>query len=72
MNFLDHLALVKRLDALIRRKATGTPTQLAQRLEISRASLYRYIDDLKGLGAPIAYCYHRRSYLYEEEFFLSL
>lgn len=72
MNFTDHLSLIKRLHDLIRRKATGSPEELADRLNISRASLYRYINDLKSLGAPIKYNKERRCFGYEEPFDLKL
>ena len=68
MTFLEQIALFKRLDGLIRRKSTGTPEQLASRLEISRASVFRYINELKGVGAPIQYCKVRQSYYYEGHF----
>jgi predicted DNA-binding transcriptional regulator YafY len=64
MNIIKTLELVRRLDALIRRKATGTPTQLAARLGTSEATVYRYINELKALNAPIAYCKERESYVY--------
>ena len=72
MNFLDQISTLKRLDALIRRKGTGTPRQLASRLEISRTSVFNYLNILKNLGAPIAYCNHRQSYFYQEPFTLVL
>ena len=35
MSFIQTLERLKRIDALIRRKATGTPAQLAERLDVS-------------------------------------
>jgi len=34
---------ISRIDRLIRLKATGSPSDLAQRLQISESGLYRYI-----------------------------
>jgi len=68
MSFIEQLKLIKRLDNLIQRKATGTPQQLADRLDISRSSVFRQISILKKLGAKIYYCKHSRSYRYEEKF----
>ena len=62
---IDHL---KRLDGLIRRKATGTPEDLARRLNISRATVFRHIEDLRTLGAPVSYDKQRQTYQYEEPF----
>ncbi|MFQ5448570.1 MAG: hypothetical protein ACE5FF_16710 [Saprospiraceae bacterium] len=70
MRFNERYAMLQRLDSLIRRKATGTPAQLVKKLGISRATLYRRLDDLKGRGASIAYDRERQSYLYLEEFVL--
>ena len=71
MSFIQTLERLKRIDALIRRKATGTPAQLAERLDVSEASLYRYLNDLRDLGAPIKYCSQRLCYIYNAPFELT-
>ncbi len=70
MTFHEHRCLLQRMDALICRRATGSATDLADQLDISRASLYRYLDHLRDAGAEIGYCRQRRSYYYEKEFSL--
>lgn len=72
MTFLEHLTLLRRMDSLIRRKATGNYLQLSQKLGISKASIYRYLDDLRSLGAPIVYCRSRQSFYYSEPFELKI
>ncbi len=72
MTFKEQLRQIKRLHRLIKRKATGTPEQLANRMNISRATIFRRMDDLKELGADIAYCRNRQSYYYESPFELNL
>jgi predicted DNA-binding transcriptional regulator YafY len=67
MSFIEHLHLLRRLDQLIRRKATGTPQAFARQLCVSRASLYRHLDLLAELGASVAYCRLRQTFHYEEE-----
>jgi len=70
--FID-LVLLDRLDRLIRRKATGVPEYLAERLGISRSSLFEVIKYLKDeMDAPIIYDRGRLSYTYEytPKFFL--
>jgi predicted DNA-binding transcriptional regulator YafY len=65
----NHTKLIrklKRLDRLIRRQATGTPPELAKKLESSKSTIYRLIKILKNNGAPISYCKHRKSFYYEE------
>ena len=57
---------ISRIDRLIRMKATGTPANLALRLEISESGLYRYIGYMRLMGAPIIFCKYRNSYIYED------
>ncbi|MCH7399021.1 HTH domain-containing protein [Belliella sp. DSM 107340] len=58
---------ISRLDQLIRLKSTGTPKELANRLEISESTLYETISMMKQLGAPINYDKLRKSYYYQAE-----
>lgn len=53
------------LDHLIRRKATGTPTELARKFGISERTVYDYIEVLRSLGAPITYDRVRNTYRYQ-------
>ncbi|MEZ5043646.1 MAG: HTH domain-containing protein [Saprospiraceae bacterium] len=72
MSFLEHLNLLRRIDALIRRKATGNYIQLSKKLGVSQASIYRYLDDLRSLGAPVVYCRLRQSFYYSEPYELKI
>jgi len=47
------LNLLERADQLIRLEATGTPEDFAEALGISRSSLFRLLDDLKSMKAPL-------------------
>ena len=67
MAFYDTLKRLKRIDFLIQSKSTGTPNELAEKLNISERWVYEYINILKNLGAPIKYCDITRSYLYEDD-----
>lgn len=62
----DYLQRLLTIDRLARIKGTGTPKQLAQRLNISERSLYRLIDIMRSFGAPLDYCRSRGSYYYKE------
>jgi len=68
MTFREHLALLKRLDYLIKIKGTGNYLDLSRKLEVSKASIYRYLGDLRDMGALIEYCRHRKSFYYKEPF----
>jgi hypothetical protein len=64
---LESLKKIERIDQLIRMKATGRPTQLANRLGMSKRSVINYINLMKENGAPIKFCNSRQSYYYDEE-----
>jgi len=74
MKRLIDIVKLSRLDSLIRRAATGSPEELARRLDMSRSSLFELISYLKEeMGAPIIYNRNRPSYMYSytPKFFLS-
>ena len=64
MNIIKYLDRIKKMDDLIRRKATGTPEEFAEKMGLSRIALLKYIKLLKEMNAPIEYDYNRRSYHY--------
>ena len=66
MNLFSDLLLLERLDHLIRTRATGSPIQLASRLDTSERNIYRLIGRLRDLGFPIVYDKNRDTYCYEE------
>jgi predicted DNA-binding transcriptional regulator YafY len=55
----------KRIDDMIRNKSSGTPAQMAERLDISESTLYEFIAVMKELGAPVQYDKFARRYYYE-------
>jgi predicted DNA-binding transcriptional regulator YafY len=63
---------MQRIDYLIRIKGTGTPSQLAYRLGMSKRSLFDYLNLMKEFGAPIKFCSSRKSYYYDEEGIFSI
>ena len=65
MKFLEKLQLIERVDALIKRKATGSAKELASRLNLSRRCVYDIINIMKSMSAPIEYCKQRSTYYYE-------
>lgn len=66
--FTDKFRKLERLDALIRRGGTGSPAELARRLRVSARTLHNYVNDLRCLGAEIAFCSHRCTYYYVQPF----
>ena len=67
MKLMEQLNQLDRLDALIRRKATGRPKDLAERLAVSERTIYNLLEILRLLGAEIDFCRARGSYYYQNE-----
>jgi Mn-dependent DtxR family transcriptional regulator len=67
MSILKYIDRLKRMDDLIRRKATGTAQEFAEKLGISPSQLFQDLKEMRTLGAPIDYCPKRKSYFYEKE-----
>ena len=67
MSLLKYIDRVKRIDNLIRLKATGSPKELAFKLGTSEWVIYQHLKEMKELGAPIAYCFQDNSYIYLEK-----
>lgn len=61
------IALLERVDQLIRLKATGRPKKLAERLEVSEATVFRMIETMKELNAPVYYDLTCQSYVYTQQ-----
>jgi predicted DNA-binding transcriptional regulator YafY len=68
MSLLKYLERAKRMDDLIRRRATGNADEFARKLGISRSVLMEHIRDLKEMGAPIKFCEFTRGYYYAMEY----
>jgi hypothetical protein len=68
MSLLKSIERIQQLNDLIRREATGTAIEFADKIGISRSMLMENIREMKELGAMIEYCPFRRSYFYTEEF----
>jgi len=66
MNIFKDLFLLQQIDHLVRTRATGTPTQLAARLDTSERKVYRLLGELRDQGLPIAYDKQADTYYYVE------
>ncbi|MEN9611834.1 MAG: hypothetical protein RLZZ628_2648 [Bacteroidota bacterium] len=75
MSFMEQIEALERLHHLIKRKATGTPEQLAARFQVSIGTIKNLIKILKHKDLPIAYCRDTQTYYYEcelEVYFFSI
>ncbi|WP_372489979.1 HTH domain-containing protein [Chitinophaga sedimenti] len=64
MALKNTISRLEYLDNLICKRSTGTPKQLARKLNVSERSIRDHISLLKELGAPVRYCRQRNSYYY--------
>jgi predicted DNA-binding transcriptional regulator YafY len=62
--YLDRLLY---MNDLISRKATGTPSQFAKKLNISQRTLYRWIANMRDRNISILYDEERQSYYYSND-----
>lgn len=67
MEILAYFEQIRYLNELIRQQRTGTPEQLAKKMQVSVATVYRRIRVLKEAGAPIKYCKRLQRYMYTVE-----
>ncbi len=63
---IKQIELIERIDQLIRMQATGNPVELADRLGISKTKLYRTINTMRELNAPLVYDMTLQSFIYEK------
>lgn len=66
MSLAERRNIYLRIDRMIRLRMTGGPLHLAQRINISRSTFFRYIEDMRELGAPIEYNEKNQCYYYRE------
>jgi hypothetical protein len=67
MSLLKYVGRFKKMDELIRRRATGSPDEFARKLEISKSMLMINLNELKQIGAPLRYSFIDQTYFYSYE-----
>ena len=67
MTFFDHIDAFDRLHDLIKRRATGTPKQLAAKFNVSIGTIKNRITTLRDKNFPIAYSREDATYYYAYE-----
>ena len=65
MSLLKYVDRLKRMDDLIRRKATGTPVEFSRKLGICKSMLMINLTELKQMGAPLKYDHSNQTYCYD-------
>lgn len=72
MKVFEYLDRISRMHKLVSRQRTGTPSEFASQLGVSRTTLYEMIDELRSRGAPISYSKSRRTFFYDEPFEINI
>ncbi len=68
MKIFEYLDRISRMHRMLIRQRTGTPSEFASQLGVSRTTLYEMIDELKSRGAPISYSKASYTFFYTEPF----
>ncbi len=66
--YIERLKRLNYLVQLIENEGTGTAGDLADKFEVSRRTIFRYIEELRGMGADISYSYTKNSFIFKEFF----
>lgn len=65
MKVFEFIDIVAAFHSYMMHGHTGDAATFSEKLGISRATLYRLIDELKDYGIHIEYCRERQTYRYE-------
>lgn len=68
MNKLEQLGRLRKAHSFIKQENTGTPSELANKLHISRRQLFNIINELKEMDATILFNRKTNSYFYNNNF----
>ena len=68
MKVFEYLDRISRMHRMLIRQSTGTPSEFARQLGVSRTTLYEMIDEFKSRGAPISYSKALCTLFYAEPF----
>ncbi len=72
MKLLEQIERINRLHELIKHKRTGTPEQLAKRLNLSTSMIYKLMEELKFKEVPIEYSRQLRTYYYSSQYLMRI
>ncbi|SKB52249.1 hypothetical protein [Daejeonella lutea] len=72
MKFIEQIERINRLHELIKFRRTGTPQELARRLDLSTSMVFKLLEELKVKEAPIEYSREFRTYYYTQPFLMNI
>lgn len=65
MAIIKYVKRIRRLDQLISTKSTGSPSDLAEKLGISRSTIFQNLQEMREIGLEIKYSTTLETYYYE-------
>jgi len=68
MGYPDYLRKLFYLVELLELGKTGTADSLAEKLDVSRRTVFRYLDELRMNGANIDYSQNKKAYILKNNF----
>ncbi len=68
MSNQSHFHKIHQLLHILESNCCGTADEIAEKLDISRRTFFRYIEELRDRGAEIEYCRYSKTYSLENEF----
>jgi phage antirepressor YoqD-like protein len=68
MTIFEAIDRIERIHKLIKLESTGTPEELAKRLNIKKRQLHNILCEFKCFGAEIRYNRYKQTYYYENNF----
>jgi predicted DNA-binding transcriptional regulator YafY len=72
MKLLEQIERINRLHDLIKHRRTGTPEQLARRLNLSTSMIYKLMEELRFREVPIEYSRQFKTYYYSVDFLMRI
>lgn len=68
MNTLKQIQQLRKLHGMIKLESTGSPREMARKMNISERQLYHLLEQLRDMEAPIRYNRRAGTYYYSDEF----
>jgi predicted transcriptional regulator len=72
VKIFDYLDKIDIFNRLVEQRRTGTPEELAERLGISRNTLYDLLDELRSRNVEVAYSRTSRTFYYKNSISLEV
>lgn len=66
MKVFEIIERLEKINKCLKEERTGTAKEFAQKIGVSRSSLFNYFDYLKSYEIEINYDFHKNSFVYKE------